>query len=93
MSSGIAQIHRTRLEVEDFLYHEAALLDGWQLDDWTELFTDDAEHIVPATDDPTGTPRLHSCSSSTTCSGSRRGRTASTAAMRTASSRGRARAA
>ncbi len=56
MSTDIAQIHRTRLEVEDFLYHEAALLDAWQLDDWTELFTEDAEYVVPATDDPTGTP-------------------------------------
>ena len=24
----------TRAEVEDFLYHEAALLDDWQLDEW-----------------------------------------------------------
>lgn len=56
MSTDIAQSHRTRLEVEDFLYHEAALLDAWQLEDWTELFTDDAEYVVPATDAPTGTP-------------------------------------
>lgn len=56
MTTGIAQSHRTRLEVEDFLHHEAALLDDWQLDDWTELFTEDAEYVVPATDDPTGTP-------------------------------------
>jgi p-cumate 2,3-dioxygenase beta subunit len=44
----------TRLEVEDFLYREAALLDEWRLDDWLELFDDEAEYIVPATDAPDG---------------------------------------
>ena len=39
-----------RLEVEDFLYYEAALLDEWRLDEWLELLTDDADYIVPATD-------------------------------------------
>src|SRR5579863_8536582 len=43
------------MEVEDFLYREAALLDEWQLDEWVELFTDDAHYVVPATDAPTGT--------------------------------------
>jgi p-cumate 2,3-dioxygenase beta subunit len=32
----------TRGDAEDFLYHEAELLDGFQLDRWLELFTDDA---------------------------------------------------
>lgn len=41
-----------RLEVEDFLYREAALLDRWQLMAWTELFTDDGEYLVPSTDLP-----------------------------------------
>ena len=27
----------TRAEVEDFLYHEAALLDDWKLNDWLVL--------------------------------------------------------
>ncbi len=39
-----------RLAVEDFLYREAELLDGWRLDDWIELFTDDCRYAVPATD-------------------------------------------
>jgi p-cumate 2,3-dioxygenase beta subunit len=39
-----------RAEVEEFLYHEAALLDGWNLDEWLLLFTDDAHYVVPATD-------------------------------------------
>jgi p-cumate 2,3-dioxygenase beta subunit len=32
----------TRAEVEDFLFHEAALLDEWRLNEWQELLTDDA---------------------------------------------------
>jgi len=42
----------TRSEVEDFLYHEAALLDDWRLDDWLALYTADARYEVPATDLP-----------------------------------------
>ncbi len=40
----------TRAEVEDFLYHEAALLDGWRLEEWQELLTDDAAYYVPPND-------------------------------------------
>ena len=32
----------TRQEIEDFLYHEAALLDEWKLDEWQALLADDA---------------------------------------------------
>lgn len=39
-----------RARVEDFLYAEAALLDGWQLDDWYALFTEDSRYVVPALD-------------------------------------------
>ena len=42
----------TRAEVEDFLYHEAALLDEWRLDAWQELLTDDAAYYVPPNDKP-----------------------------------------
>ena len=42
----------TRAEVEDFLYHEAALLDDWKTMEWAELFTDDGEYLVPPTDLP-----------------------------------------
>jgi p-cumate 2,3-dioxygenase beta subunit len=45
-----------RHHVEDFLYREAALLDGWQLDDWLALFTEDARYLVPTTDLPDGQP-------------------------------------
>ena len=40
----------TRAEVEDFLYHEAALLDEWRLDEWQALLTDDATYYVPPND-------------------------------------------
>ena len=45
-----------RQQVEDFLYREATLLDEWQLDDWSELFTEDARYVVPTTDLPEGDP-------------------------------------
>jgi p-cumate 2,3-dioxygenase beta subunit len=40
----------TRAQVEDFLYHEAALLDDWKLDEWETLLTDDAGYYVPPND-------------------------------------------
>lgn len=46
----------TRAEVEDFLYHEAALLDAWKLDEWLLLLTDDARYRVPSNDAPDGDP-------------------------------------
>ena len=42
--------------VEEFLYREAALLDDWRLEDWVNLFTDDARYVVPSTDLPEGDP-------------------------------------
>lgn len=45
-----------RESVEDFLYREAALLDEWRLDEWVDLFTDDARYVVPSTDLPEGDP-------------------------------------
>ena len=40
----------TRAQIEDFLYHEAALLDDWKLDEWETLLTDDATYYVPPND-------------------------------------------
>ena len=48
--------HDRRSEVEDFLYHEAALLDAWKLDEWLALLTDDARYRVPSNDAPDGDP-------------------------------------
>ena len=45
-----------RRAVEDFLYYEAELLDGWQLDTWLTLFTAGARYEVPSTTRPHGGP-------------------------------------
>lgn len=42
----------SRDEVEDLLYHEAELLDTWQLHEWLALFTEDGSYYVPSTDLP-----------------------------------------
>ena len=47
----------SRAEAEDFLFHEAALLDEWKVKDWAALFTDDGEYMIPSTDDPHADPR------------------------------------
>jgi p-cumate 2,3-dioxygenase subunit beta len=39
-----------REAVETFLYREAALLDAWRLQEWLELFTPEAEYLVPPLD-------------------------------------------
>lgn len=49
----------TRNEVEDFLFLEADLLDNWQLKDWLQLYTPDAEYQVPSTDLPKGADPEH----------------------------------
>src|SRR6266540_1877994 len=38
---------RLREEVEEFLYHEAWLLDEGRLYEWVDLFTDDARYWMP----------------------------------------------
>ena len=53
----MAETGPTRAEVEEFLYHEAALLDEWRLDDWLGLLTDDAAYYVPPNDKPDGDHR------------------------------------
>jgi p-cumate 2,3-dioxygenase subunit beta len=44
----------TRDQIEEFLYHEAELIDDWLLPEWAELYTDDAEYDVTSldSDDP-----------------------------------------
>ena len=55
--AGIRLNEIRRSEVEDFLYHEAALLDSWKLDDWLALLTDDATYRVPSNDRPNSEPK------------------------------------
>lgn len=39
----------TRLQVEDFIYREAALLDEWKLDEWLTLYTADCRYEIGPT--------------------------------------------
>ncbi len=52
----ISQTPSLREEVENFLYEEAALLDEWRLDEWADLFSEDARYVVPTTNLPEGDP-------------------------------------
>ena len=45
-----------RAEVEDFLFHEAALLDEWRQDEWLALLTEDAQYRIPSNDAPFADP-------------------------------------
>jgi p-cumate 2,3-dioxygenase beta subunit len=56
-SAGNGSAAALREMVEDFLYHEAALLDAWQLDEWLALFTADGRYFMPTTDLPDGDPQ------------------------------------
>ncbi|MFZ2176096.1 MAG: aromatic-ring-hydroxylating dioxygenase subunit beta [Rhodococcus sp. (in: high G+C Gram-positive bacteria)] len=40
----------TTHEVQCFLNYEAELLDGWHLDEWLMLITEDCRYLVPPTD-------------------------------------------
>ncbi|MEK4198007.1 aromatic-ring-hydroxylating dioxygenase subunit beta [Cytobacillus sp. FSL K6-0265] len=42
----------TREEIEDFLFHEAELLDEWKLEEWTSLFSSEGVYLIP----PIGSP-------------------------------------
>jgi p-cumate 2,3-dioxygenase beta subunit len=45
-----------RADVEEFLFHEAALLDEWRLDEWLALLSADARYEVPSNDRPDADP-------------------------------------
>ena len=45
-----------RAAVEDFLYLEAAILDGWDLDAWLDLMCEDATYLVPPNEAPDSDP-------------------------------------
>jgi p-cumate 2,3-dioxygenase beta subunit len=42
----------TRQEIEDFLYHEAELLDDWKMKEWSALFSSKGTYEIP----PIGNP-------------------------------------
>ena len=39
-------------EIEQFLIHEAALLDEWRLEEWLALVAEDGRYLVPSLDAP-----------------------------------------
>src|SRR5262249_51822019 len=39
-----------RLDIEEFLIHEAALLDRRRLIEWIEIFAEDGVYVIPSTD-------------------------------------------
>ena len=47
---------RLRLAVEDFVTHDAELLDSWRLDEWLAQFTDDCRYLMPAAGWPDSDP-------------------------------------
>lgn len=57
MPNNISVTPELYLEVQNFLFDEAALIDTWELDDWLEMFTEDAGYFVPPMDlDENATP-------------------------------------
>jgi p-cumate 2,3-dioxygenase beta subunit len=46
----------TRQEIEDFLYHEADLLDEWQLKEWAALFSANGTYSIPPIGNPNANP-------------------------------------
>jgi 3-phenylpropionate/cinnamic acid dioxygenase small subunit len=50
-SAAVAPDGDRRREFEDFLYAEADLLDGWQIEEWLRLFTDDCSYWIPSNSD------------------------------------------
>ncbi|MET0985674.1 MAG: aromatic-ring-hydroxylating dioxygenase subunit beta, partial [Steroidobacteraceae bacterium] len=56
MSAALTESLLLRLQVEDFLYQEAALLDQWQLKEWLELFAPESRYeVAPTGDEEAGT--------------------------------------
>ena len=45
-----------RQQAEEFLFHEAALLDAWDLDAWLGLLAEDARYLVPPNEAPDADP-------------------------------------
>jgi p-cumate 2,3-dioxygenase beta subunit len=59
MSAAVAATElQLQLEIEQFLYAEADLLDDWRLHEWLELFPAGAYYLVPATGNREGDPNV-----------------------------------
>ena len=49
---AVDEVLLLRLQLESFLYQEAALLDAWRLKEWLALFTEDGRYEIAPTGDP-----------------------------------------
>ena len=47
--SALSPLLVTRLQIEDFIYREAELLDQWALDDWLALWAKECTYIIGPT--------------------------------------------
>lgn len=45
-----------RVDAEELLFEEAALIDAWRMDEWLALWTEDAQYVVPTNDNPDADP-------------------------------------
>jgi len=46
----MSAVPASRAAIEEFLYHEAELLDEWKLVEWSALFTEDARYDIASLD-------------------------------------------
>ncbi len=53
MTNGRAPSAETQRDVEQFLYHQAELLDARSFEAWADLFTKDGTYWMPASEDQT----------------------------------------
>jgi p-cumate 2,3-dioxygenase beta subunit len=49
-------VGRLDQSVLEFVWQEAELLDQWRLREWAQLFTPNGRYVIPATDQPGGSP-------------------------------------
>lgn len=54
--TAIEGIEALTRKAESFIYHEAALLDEWRLDEWLALMAPDAHYRIPPLDLPNAAP-------------------------------------
>ena len=56
VNAGPASLTMLRLEIEEFLFAEAELIDAWRLDEWLVLFSPAGRWTVPCPGLPMGDP-------------------------------------
>jgi p-cumate 2,3-dioxygenase beta subunit len=50
MNAAVSAATPSRDTVEEFIYREQELLDNWQLTEWAELYTEDAQYDIASLD-------------------------------------------